>query len=224
MSGAFSRRSYFVLASLCLAVGACGSDSPAPPTPVAPTPTTTAVQVRASGDASGTLEAGQTRQLVATATQSTGATSDVTQQATWQSSAPGVATVASTGLVTAVAQGDAEISATYQSVRGTMGVGVRPVPCPCPSPPRPPRSVPSAARAACRYWWARRRAGGARAATRPGCRSRSNRRPRAAGSSATRRPPTARPIHAPPTSSSPLPPARPRCTRSRSIAPRAAAT
>jgi hypothetical protein len=33
-------------------------------------------------------------------------------------------------LVTAVAQGDAEISATYQSVRGTMGVGVRPVPCP----------------------------------------------------------------------------------------------
>ena len=53
----------------------------------------------------------------------------MTQQATWQSSAPAVATVSSTGLVTAVAQGDAEISATFQSVRGTMGVGVRPVPC-----------------------------------------------------------------------------------------------
>ena len=125
-----SGRSYFVLVSLCLAVVACGSDSPAPVTPAAPTPTTSAVQVRAAGDASGTLEAGQTRQFVATATQSTGTTSDVTQQATWQSSAPAVATVSATGLVTAVAQGDADISATYQSVRGTMGVGVRPVPCP----------------------------------------------------------------------------------------------
>jgi hypothetical protein len=125
----FSARSRFALVSLCLAVAACGSDSPAP-TPAAPTPTTSAVQVRASGDASGTLEAGQTRQFVATATQSTGATSDVTQQATWQTSAPAVATVSTTGLVTAVAQGDAEISATYQSVKGTMGVGVRPVPCP----------------------------------------------------------------------------------------------
>ena len=124
-----SGRSYLVLVSLCAAVAACGSDDPAP-TPAAPTPTTSAVQVRASGDATGTLEAGQTRQLVATATQSTGATSDVTQQATWQTSAPGVATVSAAGLVTAVAQGDADISATFQSVRGTMGIGVRPVPCP----------------------------------------------------------------------------------------------
>ena len=131
MSGVLtSGRSYLVLVSLCLAVVACGSDSPSPVTPAAPTPTTSAVQVRAAGDASGTLEAGQTRQFVATATQSTGTTSDVTQQATWQSSAPAVATVSSTGLVTAVAQGDADISATFQSVRGTMGVGVRPVPCP----------------------------------------------------------------------------------------------
>ena len=131
MTGALtSARSYFVLVSLCLAVVACGSDSPSPVTPAAPTPTTSAVQVRAAGDASGTLEAGQTRQFAATATLSTGTTSDVTQQATWQSSTPAVATVSSTGLVTAVAAGDADISATYQSVRGTMGVGVRPVPCP----------------------------------------------------------------------------------------------
>jgi hypothetical protein len=120
--------SYLALAFVCLAVVACGSDDPSP-TPAAPTPTTNAVQVRASGDGSGTLEAGQTRQLVATATLSTDSTSDVTQQATWLSSAPGVATVSSTGLVTAVAAGEAEISATFQSVRGTMGVGVRPVPC-----------------------------------------------------------------------------------------------
>jgi len=117
-----------VCASLCLTVAACGSDSPAP-TPVAPTPTTSAVQVRATGDATGPLEAGQTRQLAATATQSTGVTSDVTQQATWQSSAPGVATVSAAGLVTAVAEGQVEISATFQSVRGALGVGVSPVRC-----------------------------------------------------------------------------------------------
>jgi hypothetical protein len=129
MSGLLSPgRSYFALVSLCFVVAACGSDNdPAPPT--TPTPTTSAVQVRASGDATGALEAGQTRQLVATATQSTGTTSDVTQQATWQSSAPGVATVSATGLVTAVAEGQVEISATFQSVRGTLGVGVNPVRC-----------------------------------------------------------------------------------------------
>jgi hypothetical protein len=85
--------------------------------------------VRASGEASGPLEPGQTRQLSATATQSTGATSDVTQQAVWQSSATGVATVSATGLVTAVSAGDVEISATYQNVRGAMGVGVLPTRC-----------------------------------------------------------------------------------------------
>ncbi len=118
-----------MLASLCLAGGmvACGDSHS--PSPVAPAPTTTAVQVRATGDASGALESGQTRQLVAMATQSTGSTSDVTQQATWQSSAPAVATVSSTGLVTAVADGDVEISATFQSVRGALGLGVRAARC-----------------------------------------------------------------------------------------------
>ena len=128
MPGVLSaRRSYIVLVSLCLgAVVACGSDSPSPVAPAAPAPpTTSSIQVRATGDVSGPLEPGQTRQLVATATMSTGSTSDVTQQATWQSSAPGVATVSSTGVVTAVAEGDVEIGATYQTVRGTMGFGVR---------------------------------------------------------------------------------------------------
>lgn len=120
-------RCAFAVLSLGLLVAACGKDDPPPPT--TPTPTTSAVQVRASGDATGTLEAGQTRQLIATATQSTGATSDVTQQAAWQTSAPGVATVSATGLVTAVGEGQVDISATFQSVRGTLGVGVRPVRC-----------------------------------------------------------------------------------------------
>jgi hypothetical protein len=120
-----ARASSLLLVSLCVAATvACGSDNPS-----APTPTTSALQIRATGDASGPLETGQTRQLTATATQSTGTTSDVTQQAAWQSSAPAVATVSSTGLVTAVTPGDAEISATFQNVRGAMGLGVRPVQC-----------------------------------------------------------------------------------------------
>ena len=124
-----ARGSSLLVLSLCLAAAvACGSDpSPAAPTP--PAPTTSALQIRATGDASGPLEAGQTRQLAATATQSTGSTSDVTQQAAWQSSAPAVATVSSAGLVTAVGEGDVEISATFQNVRGAMGLGVRPVRC-----------------------------------------------------------------------------------------------
>src|SRR5690349_15769017 len=129
MTRAFVRvASCLLAASLALGLTACGSDkTPAPPTQ--PTPTTSTVQVRATGDASGQLEPGQTRQLAATATLSTGTTSDVTQQATWLSSAPGVATVSSAGLVTAVAEGEVEISATYQSVKGTLGVGVRPLRC-----------------------------------------------------------------------------------------------
>jgi hypothetical protein len=123
-----ARGSSLFLVTLCLAATvACGSDSPSPAAPTPPT--TSALQIRASGDASGPLETGQTRQLVATATQSTGSSSDVTQQAAWQSSAPGIATVSSTGLVTAVAEGNVEISATFQSVRGAMGLGVQPVRC-----------------------------------------------------------------------------------------------
>jgi hypothetical protein len=122
------RRFSLVMLSLFLgAATACGSDSPAPP--AAPSPTTTTVQVRATGDASQPLEPGQTRQLAATATLSTGTTSDVSTQAAWLSSAPGVATVSAAGLVTAVTEGDAEISATFQSVRGTAAVGVRRLRC-----------------------------------------------------------------------------------------------
>jgi hypothetical protein len=116
------------VSAVCLAASACGSDkTPAPPT--SPTPTTSTVQVRATGEASGPIEAGQTRQLAATATLSTGATSDVTQQATWQSSSTAIATVSPAGLVTAVAEGTADISATYQSVKGTLGVGVSALRC-----------------------------------------------------------------------------------------------
>jgi hypothetical protein len=122
------RRPSFLVVSLCLVAAACGSDGKSPVTPTPPA-AVSAVQVKASGDASGPLQPGQTRQLAATATQSTGSTSDVTQQAVWQSSAAGVATVSPAGLVTAVSVGDVEISATFQNVRGAIGFGVLPVHC-----------------------------------------------------------------------------------------------
>jgi Big-like domain-containing protein/all-beta uncharacterized protein len=127
------RRPSLVLVSLSFAaacfVAACGSDGGSPTTPTPPAPSVSSVQVKTSGEVAGPLEPGQTRQLAATATQSTGTTSDVTQQAVWQSSATGVATVSPTGLVTAVSAGDVEISATFQNVRGAMGVGVLPTRC-----------------------------------------------------------------------------------------------
>lgn len=119
------------LVSVCLGLAvACGSDkSPSQPTP-APAPiTTSAVQVRASNNETGPMEAGQTRQLVAMATQSTGASTDVTQQAAWTSSTPAVVTVSPSGLLTALAQGNADIGATFQGVRGALGVDVRPIRC-----------------------------------------------------------------------------------------------
>ena len=55
---------------------------------------------------------------------SNGTTQIVTTQATWQSSAAGVATSSTTGFITAVAAGEADIRATYQNVTGTAHISV----------------------------------------------------------------------------------------------------
>ncbi len=71
------------------------------------------------GNLSVTGPAQTTSQLTATATLSDKSTKDVTSQAAWQSLNSGVATVSSSGLLTAVGTGQADIRATYQSVAGT---------------------------------------------------------------------------------------------------------
>lgn len=48
---------------------------------------------------------------------------------TWSSSAPAVATVSATGLVTAVSAGTATISATSEGISGTAAISVAPDPC-----------------------------------------------------------------------------------------------
>lgn len=67
-----------------------------------------------------TLTAGQTRQLAVSDSNSM----DVTGQATYVSSAPSKATVSAGGLVTAVASGSANITATYKTFTATTAVTV----------------------------------------------------------------------------------------------------
>ncbi len=77
---------------------------------------------------SATLSVGKTLQLAATGTFSDGSTQDLTETVDWSSSDPGVATVVATvpgaGLVSALAQGTVDITATFgtQSASRTLDV------------------------------------------------------------------------------------------------------
>lgn len=104
--------------------------SPIAPTPTLPTaPVVSAVHVGVAGNAEPTFELGQTKQFWALASYSDGATSDVTNSARWQTSNPVVATVSSTGLVTAAAFGAATITASVRERVGSMGLAVQPSGC-----------------------------------------------------------------------------------------------
>ncbi len=67
---------------------------------------------------------GEKQQLTATGDYSDGSTANVTNSATWSTSASSTATVSSKGLVTGVATGAATITAAYQSVDGTAAITV----------------------------------------------------------------------------------------------------
>jgi len=101
-------------------VCACGSsDSTTPTTPTTPSPTVTSVAVTGQ-----TPNVGLTSQFTSTATLSNGTTQNVTSQAAWQSSNAAIATVSNAGVVTAVAAGDVDITATYQSVAGRARITI----------------------------------------------------------------------------------------------------
>lgn len=63
-------------------------------------------------------------QLTATARLSDGTSQDVTRSATWSSSNTSIATVSSIGAVTILANGDVDLTATYQGVSGSTHVTV----------------------------------------------------------------------------------------------------
>lgn len=100
---------------LLWAVAGCGEDDP-----VAPESRVASIVVAPGGD---TLTAfGATTQLVATAFDSDGDPVAVTFQ--WTSNDTGVATVSSTGAVTAVANGDAMVTAMAGQVQGSAAIRV----------------------------------------------------------------------------------------------------
>ncbi len=113
MAHATHRRVCAVAALVALAASiGCSSNSS---TPTTPTPPATVTSVAVTGSAP---LVGLTAQLTATATLSNNTTQNVTSQASWQSSNTAVATVSNAGVVTGVAPGDVDITATYQSIAG----------------------------------------------------------------------------------------------------------
>ena len=77
--------------------------------------------------ASASVTVGATTQLTATTKDAAGNVL-TGRTVTWSSSAPGVATVSSSGLVTAVAAGSATITATSEGQSGTSAITIAPVP------------------------------------------------------------------------------------------------
>ncbi len=108
------------LVGLSLAAG-CGAAS----TPMTPTPPTVATAPAASlSITSPTVQVGRTQQMSVAVTLASGAP-DPNPQGTWTSSAPDVATVSATGLVTAVAPGDVTINFDYPGAqRASKALGI----------------------------------------------------------------------------------------------------
>lgn len=99
--------------------GGNSSSTAAPTLTPAPAPTVTAVTITGTAPT-----VGASAQFVANATLSNASAQTVTSQATWSSSATAVATVNGSGLVSAVAAGEADIAASYQSVSGKLHVTI----------------------------------------------------------------------------------------------------
>jgi glucose/arabinose dehydrogenase len=115
---------------------ACGGDSgggdivepPAQPAPVASVTVTAPVT---------TIQVGQTVQLVATAYDAAGATLE-NRAFSWAPSDPTLASVSTSGLVSAIAPGEVQIRATSEGVTGTIAITVTPASVPPPPPPSGP--------------------------------------------------------------------------------------
>jgi len=110
-------RSVIAAIGAAFVMQACGDKGTTEPRP----PVVAAVTVTPGADTATAL--GLTRQFTAVAHDVAG-TPIPGKAFTWQSSAPGVATVSATGLVTAVANGNATITASVDGVNGTAGVAV----------------------------------------------------------------------------------------------------
>lgn len=97
-----------------LTIAGCGQFFPS-------STTITALQVTPSN---ATAQPGVTQQYTATATYGNNSTADVTTSVNWSTSPTSIATISSTGVLTAVAFGTATVKAQSGSVIGTTGVTV----------------------------------------------------------------------------------------------------
>ena len=117
-----SRLAVLVVACL-VGAAACGGSSSSSTSPTSPSqPTVTLQYVSVTGTFAIGAQGGTT-QLRAMASTTSGS-QDVTSQATWSSSNGAVATVSSSGLVSAAGTGLALITASYQGLSGYGGVSV----------------------------------------------------------------------------------------------------
>lgn len=115
-------RAFALACVIAVAFARCGGGgTSSTSTPATPTPTVTGITI--TGPSTPT-KPDDTAQFTATAVLSDGTTQTATTQATWQSSNTTVATVSSSGMVTALAAGETDIRATYQSVTGSMHLTV----------------------------------------------------------------------------------------------------
>ena len=94
-----------------------GSTSLTVTNPGSGSPTLTSITITPSAT---TVPRGTTQQFAATGNYSDGSTLNLTTLATWQSSVTSVATINSTGLASAVAGGNTQISASYQGQSATV--------------------------------------------------------------------------------------------------------
>jgi hypothetical protein len=108
-------------ALLALAYGVASGSAACGGSPTAVTPAVTVSAVTVTGSAPAV---GAAAQFTATATLTNGTTQGATSQATWSSSNPAVATVNGAGLVTGIAAGEADISATFQSIAGRAHITI----------------------------------------------------------------------------------------------------
>ncbi len=116
-------RSFGALLLLGLAglLAACGGGSSSSGGGTVPPPTLKSIAVTA---ASASVGVGATDQLSAVGTYSDGTTQTITTTVTWTSGTASVATVASSGLATAVATGTSVITATSGTITGTATITV----------------------------------------------------------------------------------------------------
>jgi hypothetical protein len=110
-----------LLCAVAVTLAACGrtATSPSPaPSPAAPVSISVAVP-------DGALTPGSQVALHATAINADGSSQDVTSQATWRSSNTDVITVSSAGVATIVAEGSADIEASWRGVAGRTALSSR---------------------------------------------------------------------------------------------------